>query len=512
MIELSHRSKQILFLCCVPIVIGVFCALVYQFRSWYLDDAFISMRYARNVVEGKGLVFNVGEHVEGYTNFAWVMLLAMGFIAQLNVPFFARAASIFFAVLTLFGVFMYLRAKYRRNPVFLLIILLLLASNGDFAAWSNSAMETMMFTCFLFFGAITFDCRSYKPLFLSGFLLTMAMFARPEGCIPVVLFSAFTAVSSFIRTKNYRYSLLHAGSFLLPVLLLYAPYFFIRYNYYGYLFPNTFYAKVGNSILQVMRGICYTANFIFDYVFLIVPACFGYIFFFKRYFHFVLLILFYMGYVVYVGGDPFPAYRFLIPLSPFIYIGYFFFICKIYSRLKLPAVRRLLPVCIGITFVVQVMQVWYRHDFLRLYADDVTRVGRKIGMWIKEYLPSDTVIALNAVGAVPYYSRLKTIDMLGLTDEYLAHNNSKKGGGLAGHELGDGSYVLSRQPDIIVFSGPWGHELPLFKGDYDLYANPLFFEKYLFYTLPIQDIIFCCYVRKDNRYLVAVLDDFLSRL
>lgn len=64
---------------------------------------------------------------------------------------------------------------------------------------------------------------------------------------------------------------------------------------------------------------------------------------------------------------------------------------------------------------------------MRLYADDVTRVGRKIGMWIKEYLPSDTVIALNAVGAVPYYSRLKTIDMLGLTDEYLAHNNSKKG-------------------------------------------------------------------------------------
>lgn len=110
----------------------------------------------------------------------------------------------------------------------------------------------------------------------------------------------------------------------MPVLLLYAPYFFIRYNYYGYLFPNTFYAKVGNSILQVMRGIRYTANFIFDYVFLIVPACFGYIFFFKRYFHFVLLILFYMGYVVYVGGDPFPAYRFLIPLSPFIYIGYFF--------------------------------------------------------------------------------------------------------------------------------------------------------------------------------------------
>ena len=41
------------------------------------DDAMISMRYARNFVQGHGLVWNAGERpVEGYTNPLWVLLMA----------------------------------------------------------------------------------------------------------------------------------------------------------------------------------------------------------------------------------------------------------------------------------------------------------------------------------------------------------------------------------------------------------------------------------------------------
>ena len=46
-------------------------------EAWFLcDDAFISFRYVRNLIEGHGLVFNPGERVEGYTNFLWVLELA----------------------------------------------------------------------------------------------------------------------------------------------------------------------------------------------------------------------------------------------------------------------------------------------------------------------------------------------------------------------------------------------------------------------------------------------------
>ena len=46
------------------------------YAPYVVDDAFISFRYARNLVEGHGLVYNPGEHVEGYSNFLWVLLEA----------------------------------------------------------------------------------------------------------------------------------------------------------------------------------------------------------------------------------------------------------------------------------------------------------------------------------------------------------------------------------------------------------------------------------------------------
>ena len=42
------------------------------------DDAMVSMRYARNLAEGYGLVWNPGgERVEGYTNPLWVLYMAL---------------------------------------------------------------------------------------------------------------------------------------------------------------------------------------------------------------------------------------------------------------------------------------------------------------------------------------------------------------------------------------------------------------------------------------------------
>ena len=48
------------------------------------DDAMIAMRYARNMAEGHGLVWNNGEYIEGYTNFLWTLWMAI--IHLLPVP------------------------------------------------------------------------------------------------------------------------------------------------------------------------------------------------------------------------------------------------------------------------------------------------------------------------------------------------------------------------------------------------------------------------------------------
>ena len=58
------------------------CILAYwqwRYAGYVKDDTFISMRYARNLALGHGLVFNYGDKLEGYTNFLWVLLTVPAF-------------------------------------------------------------------------------------------------------------------------------------------------------------------------------------------------------------------------------------------------------------------------------------------------------------------------------------------------------------------------------------------------------------------------------------------------
>ncbi|MBU8934805.1 MAG: hypothetical protein KOO62_12515, partial [candidate division Zixibacteria bacterium] len=50
-------------------------ALLTQQLNFIQDDAYISYRYVANFLNGDGLVYNIGERVEGFTNFGWVILM-----------------------------------------------------------------------------------------------------------------------------------------------------------------------------------------------------------------------------------------------------------------------------------------------------------------------------------------------------------------------------------------------------------------------------------------------------
>ena len=62
------------------------CALAFSLLAlWFsalyfhnvVDDSLISIRYAENLAQGNGVVFNLGERVEGYTNFLWLCVSAL---------------------------------------------------------------------------------------------------------------------------------------------------------------------------------------------------------------------------------------------------------------------------------------------------------------------------------------------------------------------------------------------------------------------------------------------------
>jgi hypothetical protein len=82
------------------------------------------------------------------------------------------------------------------------------------------------------------------------------------------------------------------------------------------------------------------------------------------------------------------------------------------------------------------------------------RSYREMGRWIEAHTPPDTLIATGLAGAIPYYAQRPTIDIMGLTDEHIAHTTGQNlGTGVPGHEKTDPDYVLSRRPDIIPREG-----------------------------------------------------------
>src|SRR5215211_7315006 len=59
-----------------------------------IDDAFITFRYARNLAEGLGLVYNAGEWVLGTTAPLWAIILGGGFrLGLTDLPWLATAVS-----------------------------------------------------------------------------------------------------------------------------------------------------------------------------------------------------------------------------------------------------------------------------------------------------------------------------------------------------------------------------------------------------------------------------------
>jgi hypothetical protein len=109
----------------------------------------------------------------------------------------------------------------------------------------------------------------------------------------------------------------------------------------------------------------------------------------------------------------------------------------------------------------------------------VTVVAETIGNTLREaFKERDPLLAVDAAGAIPYFSGVRSIDMLGLNDAHIArHHDASFGHGVQGHELGDGAYVLSREPDIIV-TGVTGMSRPAFRGGREMAADPRFHELY----------------------------------
>ncbi len=248
----TARSSSIYFYigALASLVMGLYHAIK---LSWVCDDAFITFRYVKNFVDGNGIVYNIGERVEGYTHFLWLLILSgcqwLGF-EQVNASMVV--GIICFAILLV--LYIAISAKEARSKASLTIALplaaLLLSLNYDMNVWASGGLETSLYTLLLssaFY--VWFYSNLSRPLKLMGVgkLLTLATLSRPEGALFIILAVALLAIYE-LRRKHALSSLIKdLGLMVLPVIVIGIPYLLWKYNYYGDLLPNTFYTKSAGS-------------------------------------------------------------------------------------------------------------------------------------------------------------------------------------------------------------------------------------------------------------------------
>ena len=214
--------------------------------AWLCDDAFIAFRYARHLVRGHGLVYNVGEHVEGYTSLAWVLeLAALRGVLRVRPEDAVQTLSLAYTAATLVLTAQAARLVAPRawRELAMVVAVAFLALHRSFAVWGTGGLETRQHTFFLLLGAVLAwrPPRARWGLWPAALAFSMAVLTRPETPLFLASFTAVLALDRRrIRTRRARSELVTLVA--LPASVYLAQLAF-RLAYYGDWVPNTFRAK-----------------------------------------------------------------------------------------------------------------------------------------------------------------------------------------------------------------------------------------------------------------------------
>jgi len=443
-----------------------------------VDDAYISARYARNLAEGFGLVYNRGvglERVEGYSNFFWVLLLAVGIKIGLSVRFLAQFYGVVFALCGSVLAFLWIK-KETGSRWLGLLGMSFIGSNIYFAIWQVEGLETPLFGLVIL-GSIY--CLSQGKNLPAMIFALLASLTRPDGVL-VFLSIALVQVQELIKKRiKLKPIILIWLWFIVPYFI----YFLWRAVYYHSFLPNTFYAKTGLGWVGLREGLLYFKDFFVQnpgIIFLILIIF--YAIFWKKSLSFsikagLVFIGFYFLFLFLVGGDWMPSSRLLVPLLPLFYcIG----ITIIHSQFVRAGLKRVILFLLCFSIVGANVFYLINYNLKDSFDKDWHRNQDKfyvpVADWLKKYVWQNQTIALGDIGYIGYFGdHDRIIDTMGLVDRHLGRLP-----GISSLNT-DLNYIFAQKPFCIVTmvnKYEEGVELGHSEFDRRIYNDQRFFEDY----------------------------------
>ena len=456
-------------------------------NSFYHDDAYITLRYASNLLQGHGVVWNPGEYVQGYTSVLHLMLISA--LGYLGIDLVTATKLIGLAALLglLASLLVYGIDRLGDGPLWSMPALLTVSS-APLLIWAIGGLEGTLYALLVSLGCLIHvatpdETRQQRRVALSGLFLGMAFLTRPDGAIFVAITGAWLLYDVIGKRQPFGTLLIYAGAVTLVVF----PYQLWQLLYYGDIIPNTFYAKAtGISSNRLEPGFNYLFSYALEPPFLPLLALGGVVYalvtrtFSRAHAYLALLVFVYLSYVVTVGGDHMQAFRFMLPVIPLMS-----FLAALALQPFFSARSDLIVAGSLLILVAVVGTQGVKPALSPIREDPASFVGTMVGKYIARSWPEQSLVALNTAGSTPYYAtRNRYIDMLGLNDAHIAHRDVGEPllawQTVPGHAKGDGDYVLSREPDFIIVGPAQGIDIsrPWFLSDFEMGSDERFARHY----------------------------------
>lgn len=475
------------------------CALfIHRSRVWtwpgeasrtacLFDDAMIGMRYAENLARGHGLVWNPGERVEGYTNFLWI--LAMAGVHRLTADrdlacHLVQVLGVATMLAVGWGTWR-LAWRLTGDRTVARLSAVLGVAYYPLLYWSLMGMETGLATLCVVLAAGELLPRPAHPRLLWAYPLALAagILSRPDLLLVAAFFLAFRAASG--RTGK---ALAEGCLLALPV----AAHLLWRRSFYGEWLPNTYLLKVeGLSLaLRLENGLAYSLPYWKTLFFPAATVCAGILAGLPAGVRALLPpVLVLHLYQVWVGGDPWPLWRFTCPVFPLLAVMVAASLAAVVRRFaprsgpgaSFPARRAALLA--GALAIVAGLHAdsWEGVRLRRIFQ----RWDNQANVWraraIADATEPDAIVACFWGGTIPYLTGRPAVDFLGKMDPHIARLPPDATGAVSwdgmrsvpGHNKYDLAWtVASYRPDVIADDEVrWGRER--------LDEDPAFLARYL---------------------------------
>jgi len=454
-----------------------------------IDDANIFLKYAQNIADGYGFVFNAGgEKVEGFTSFLWVLICAACFSVSANPEFLLLFICLVLTTLTITIVYgevkkdvTLLDSFYFKKYFFWLYCAFIVCIGPSFLAWSVlSLMENSLWN-FLFALAVALVLQSDRTglsswkkalLVLTGILLVMT---RPESFAWIVLFSILLFMIRKKQNRSADFPLLFFSCTVLASLAL----TYFRVRYFGYPLPNTYYAKVSNNLFyNIVNGIKYAFQFFTSYnplitllCILLVAVSFNRRNLFKAFekpkasneslvlyniFIITVIILFSILLPFTTGGDHFGGFRFYQSILPLCAWGLPAILWLYNENIKVKTNRNWISLAlIAVLFFLltsanslfnlkQAPRTQLNYEFyLAWHGRETANEFNEI--WTNHF----PKVGMIAVGGFALKYKGETIDLMGLNNTLMGHNKGERVG-IKNHAAFNKEVFYQLQPDLML--------------------------------------------------------------